>query len=185
MGNRRMTRLTNAFSKKAANHAHMMAIYFMHYNFVRIHQTLKITPAMAAGITGKLLGNGRYSCRLGRMGNGQMNRQNYWTSDRTAKVRRLIQSLYDVVRELENEFVDEKRKFTLDGHLVGSIGEVVAAYSFGRTLLPASEKTHDAKKDRKMIQIKLTGGNKSVALSSKPDHLIVLQLAEIKVRTCL
>ena len=54
MGNRRMTRLTNAFSKKAANHAHMMAIYFMHYNFVRIHQTLKITPAMAALVTSKL-----------------------------------------------------------------------------------------------------------------------------------
>jgi hypothetical protein len=53
MGNRRMTRLTNAFSKKAANHAHMMAIYFMHYNFVRIHQTLKVTPAMAAGVTEK------------------------------------------------------------------------------------------------------------------------------------
>jgi hypothetical protein len=48
MGNRR-----NAFSKKAANHAHMMAIYFMHYNFVRIHQTLKVTPAMAAGVTEK------------------------------------------------------------------------------------------------------------------------------------
>jgi hypothetical protein len=54
MGNRRMTRLTNAFSKKAKNHAHMMAIYFMHYNFVRIHQTLKVTPAMAAGVTPKL-----------------------------------------------------------------------------------------------------------------------------------
>jgi IS1 family transposase len=54
MGNRRMTRLTNAFSKKAENHAHMMAIYFMHYNFVRIHQTLKVTPAMAAGVTAKL-----------------------------------------------------------------------------------------------------------------------------------
>ncbi len=54
MGNRRMTRLTNAFSKKAENHAHMMAIYFMHYNFVRLHQTLKVTPAMAAGITSKL-----------------------------------------------------------------------------------------------------------------------------------
>lgn len=54
MGNRRMTRLTNAFSKKAENHAHMMAIYFMHYNFVRIHQTLKITPAMAAKVTSKL-----------------------------------------------------------------------------------------------------------------------------------
>jgi hypothetical protein len=54
MGNRRMTRLTNAFSKKAENHAHMMAIYFMHYNLVRIHQTLKVTPAMAAGVTPKL-----------------------------------------------------------------------------------------------------------------------------------
>jgi hypothetical protein len=54
MGNRRMTRLTNAFSKKAANHAYMMAIYFMHYNFVRIHQTLKVTPAMAAGVTNRL-----------------------------------------------------------------------------------------------------------------------------------
>ena len=51
---RRFTRLTNAFSKKAQNHAHAVAIYFMHYNFVRIHQTLKITPAMAAGITDKL-----------------------------------------------------------------------------------------------------------------------------------
>jgi hypothetical protein len=54
MGNRRMTRLTNAFSKKAENHAHMMAIYFMHYNFVRIHKTLKVTPAMAANVTPKL-----------------------------------------------------------------------------------------------------------------------------------
>lgn len=54
MGNRRFTRLTNAFSKKAANHAHAMAIYFMHYNFVRIHQTLRCTPAMAAGVTTKL-----------------------------------------------------------------------------------------------------------------------------------
>ena len=54
MGNRRMTRLTNAFSKKAENHAHMMSLYFIHYNFVRIHQTLKITPAMAAGVTKKL-----------------------------------------------------------------------------------------------------------------------------------
>jgi IS1 family transposase len=54
MGNRRMTRLTNAFSKKAEAHAHGMAIYFMHYNFARIHQTLRITPAMAAGVTDRL-----------------------------------------------------------------------------------------------------------------------------------
>lgn len=51
MSNRRMTRLTNAFSKKAENHAHSMALYFMHYNFVRVHQTLRVTPAMEAGVT--------------------------------------------------------------------------------------------------------------------------------------
>lgn len=55
MGMRRFTRLTNAFSKKAENHAHAIAIYFMHYNFVRIHQTLRVTPAMAAGVTDRLL----------------------------------------------------------------------------------------------------------------------------------
>ncbi len=54
MGMRRFTRLTNGFSKKAENHAHAVAIYFMHYNFVRIHQTLRCTPAMAAGVTTKL-----------------------------------------------------------------------------------------------------------------------------------
>jgi IS1 family transposase len=54
MGTRRLTRLTNAFSKKAENHAYAMAIYFMHYNFVRIHETLRCTPAMAAGVTTKL-----------------------------------------------------------------------------------------------------------------------------------
>ncbi len=54
MNMRRFTRLTNAFSKKVENHAYAVAIYFMHYNFVRIHQTLKISPAMAAGVTDKL-----------------------------------------------------------------------------------------------------------------------------------
>ena len=47
MGTRRFTRLTNAFSKKAENHAHSVSIYFMHYNFVRIHQTRK-RPVLAA-----------------------------------------------------------------------------------------------------------------------------------------
>lgn len=50
MSNRRFTRLTNAFSKKLENHKHAAAIHFMHYNFCRIHQTLRITPAMQAGI---------------------------------------------------------------------------------------------------------------------------------------
>ena len=51
MGTRRFTRLTNGFSKKAANHVHAVAIYFMHYNFVRMHQTLRCSPAMAADVT--------------------------------------------------------------------------------------------------------------------------------------
>jgi IS1 family transposase len=50
MGIRRFTRLTNAFSKKVENHAHAVSIYFMHYNFVRVHQTLRVTPAMEAGL---------------------------------------------------------------------------------------------------------------------------------------
>jgi hypothetical protein len=54
MHSRRMTRLTNAFSKKMENHAHAMALHFLYYNFVRIHQTLKVTPAMAAGVTDRL-----------------------------------------------------------------------------------------------------------------------------------
>ena len=51
MGLRRFTRLTNAFSKKVANHHHALARYFLFYNFVRIHKTLKVTPAMEAGVT--------------------------------------------------------------------------------------------------------------------------------------
>lgn len=54
MQNRRFTRLTNAFSKKLDNHIHALALYFAFYNFVRIHKTLKVTPAMAAGVTDKL-----------------------------------------------------------------------------------------------------------------------------------
>jgi IS1 family transposase len=50
MGMRRFTRLTNAFSKKAENHAAIVAIHFLHYNFARIHKTLRITPAMAASL---------------------------------------------------------------------------------------------------------------------------------------
>jgi IS1 family transposase len=54
MHNRRFTRLTNAFSKKFENHAHMVAIYAVWYNWVRIHKTLRVSPAMAAGIADKL-----------------------------------------------------------------------------------------------------------------------------------
>lgn len=48
---RRFTRLTNAFSKKVDNHIAAIALHYMNYNFGRIHQTLRVTPAMAAGVS--------------------------------------------------------------------------------------------------------------------------------------
>lgn len=58
MGNRRFTRLTNGFSKKLENHSHSLAVYFFHYNFSRIHKSLKVTPAMQAGVTDELMDMG-------------------------------------------------------------------------------------------------------------------------------
>jgi hypothetical protein len=54
MSLRRFTRLTNAFSKKLENHCHALALYFVWYNFARIHKSLRVTPAMAAGVTPRL-----------------------------------------------------------------------------------------------------------------------------------
>jgi len=51
---RRFTRLTNGFSKKVENHMHAVALHFMYYNFVKVHQTLRVTPAMATGLTDRL-----------------------------------------------------------------------------------------------------------------------------------
>ena len=52
---RRFTRLTNGFSKKLENHVHMVALYTVFYNWVRIHKTLRTTPAQAAGLTEELM----------------------------------------------------------------------------------------------------------------------------------
>jgi hypothetical protein len=54
MSMRRFTRLTNGFSKKLQNHEHMVALYALWYNFVRVHKTLRMSPAMAAGIETRL-----------------------------------------------------------------------------------------------------------------------------------
>ena len=87
----------------------------------------------------------------------------------------LLKRLYKTVGELEALFPN--RKFTPDGHLVGSIGEVIAAYMFRLELLENSTETHDAEaRCGTLVQIKLTQGNKRVAISSELDHLIVLKL---------
>ena len=54
MTNRRYTRLTNAFSRKIENHAASVALGYFAYNFIKIHRTLRVTPAMAAGVTDRL-----------------------------------------------------------------------------------------------------------------------------------
>lgn len=54
MTNRRVTRLTNAFSKKIENHMAALALGYSAYNFIKIHRTLRVTPAMAAGVTNRL-----------------------------------------------------------------------------------------------------------------------------------
>jgi len=51
---RRFTRLTNGFSKKVENHAYAVALHYMYYNFVRLHGKIRVTPAMAAGVTDRL-----------------------------------------------------------------------------------------------------------------------------------
>jgi len=86
----------------------------------------------------------------------------------------LVQQLYAIVSHLESLF--EGRKFSLDGHLVGSIGEVLAAHYYDLALLPAGTETHDARTSTGLlVQIKATQ-NSSVALSSEPQHLLVIRL---------
>lgn len=85
-----------------------------------------------------------------------------------------IKDLYSIVNELEEQFPG--RHFTPDGHLVGSIGEVLAASYYGLRLLPASSQTHDAiSKEGKMVQIKATQVG-TVSLSSEPEHLVILRI---------
>ena len=88
-------------------------------------------------------------------------------------VARQLDSLYSAVDALERQFPG--RKFTPDGHLVGSIGEVVAAYMFDLALNPASTAGHDAiAPDGRRVEVKLTQGG-AIGLREEPEHLIVLQ----------
>ena len=88
------------------------------------------------------------------------------------RIQELVRQLYAVTGELEREVPD--RKFTPDGHLVGSLGESVARVWYGLHLLESSSEVHDARAiDGRLVQIKATQRNR-VALYSKPQHLIVL-----------
>ena len=88
------------------------------------------------------------------------------------EVDALIRTLFDATDRLEAIFPG--RKFTLDGHLVGSIGEVIAAHMFDLTLNAASTRGHDAiAVDGRRVEIKFTQG-KQVAFRHCPDHAIVL-----------
>jgi hypothetical protein len=90
------------------------------------------------------------------------------------QVPELVRRLYLLVAEFEQLFPG--RKFTPDGHLVGSIGEVVAAHRYDLTLYSASTAAHDASaKDGRQTEVKATQG-KTVALRAEPQHLIVLHL---------
>ena len=89
-------------------------------------------------------------------------------------ITEIIQDLFETVRELELRYPG--RKFSIDGHLLGSLGEVIAAEHYGLTLLPNSYEKHDAKdKQGRMVQIKATQINR-IAISSEPDYLIVIQI---------
>ncbi len=89
------------------------------------------------------------------------------------KIPALVKQLYAIVAKLEALFPG--RKFTPDGHLVGSIGEVIAAHEYGLTLLNASATTHDARQGKRLIQIKATQ-IKYIGLGSEPQYLLVLKL---------
>lgn len=86
----------------------------------------------------------------------------------------LVVRLYDIVNELESHF--EGRSFTPDGHLVGSLGEVLAAHAYGLTLYSASVAVHDGLCPAgREVQVKATQG-KSIGIRAEPEHLLVLKL---------
>lgn len=90
-------------------------------------------------------------------------------------IRNKVQKMIEIVAELEAEFPG--RHFTLDGHLVGSIGEVMAAYYYGIDLFKASTERHDGIVNDRKVQIKITQQD-NVVIHAEPDYLIVLYLTK-------
>ena len=99
----------------------------------------------------------------------------------TKRFPKLIKDIYCAVKELEEMFTDktgQKRHFTPDGHMVGSIGEVLAAYHYGIKLFAASEQIHDGEIDNRKVQIKATQRTSVNMSGSVPDFLIVLKITK-------
>lgn len=96
-----------------------------------------------------------------------------YSIEKMNNVKLQIQKLVSIVYELESDFPG--RHFTLDGHLVGSIGEVMAAYYYGIQLYTASTMVHDGEIDGKQVQIKIAQQD-NIVISHEPDYLIVLYL---------
>jgi hypothetical protein len=89
----------------------------------------------------------------------------------------LLSRLRAVVLRLEELF--PSRRFTLDGHIVGSLAEVIAEYLYGLELLPGSHRCHDARCPATGVYVQIKGTQRDrVALYEEPEHLIVLRLAE-------
>ncbi len=86
-------------------------------------------------------------------------------------IREYILEMIGIVAKLEEEFPD--RHFTLDGHLIGSIGEVIAKYHYGINLYKASEKIHDGEVNNRKVQIKLTQQD-DIVICEEPEYLIAL-----------
>ncbi|MEQ3364276.1 DUF6998 domain-containing protein [Raoultibacter massiliensis] len=91
-----------------------------------------------------------------------------------SKIAEKIREIFRIANELERMYPG--RHFTPDGHMVGSIGEVIAAEEYGLKLFEASHPVHDARaKDGKLVQIKATQGDR-IAISECPEHLVVLKI---------
>lgn len=89
------------------------------------------------------------------------------------RIHSQVQRLIEIVNELEEDYPG--RHFTLDGHLVGSLGEVVAAYHYGITLYTASSPIHDGEIGKRKVQIKVTQQD-NVVIGNEPEYLLVLYM---------
>ncbi len=96
-----------------------------------------------------------------------------YSNDKMKSIRDNVQKLISIVAELEAEFPG--RHFTLDGHLVGSIGEVMASYYYGIELYKASAVAHDGEVDGRKVQIKISQQD-NIVIAHEPDYLIALYL---------